>query len=458
MFSKTAKLLPITRRVNYTIIEKCQRGCTSSLFITGDKARESCAILTPHVNLDVRFENLELLIENVKLRGMNIDIHQVKTSWHQYVALKDYISQLDKEKTEAVAKMKSAYSNNPKLFKTYETEKDKVREKMSAASQELWNLERTAVIGGLSLPNVLNLETPVDGVEKIVHSFGSKPVSSSDHPSHLEVAEKLGLLEYYDSSYYFLKDKAAQFEMGISYLFMDKFCDTGFVHMSNSDFGRSITVEGVGLDPRDAESVFILEKDSNAKDPLSRLHLVGGASLVSFCGYHAKTITHVKHLPLRYITMGRHYNPESSNGLPGLFSTWQSSAVEAFIASGDSIGAQEEFQLCLKKLISLYENLGYHFRVEYLPPMKLRPWESLRASVQMFSMSLQQYIEIGSLSLCDDFISQRLLMCCETNSEKPLGFTHVVSGTFVSVPRLLGCVLEYDGEKFSLPPKVMAAM
>lgn len=458
MFSKTVKLLPISHRVKYSAIEKCQRGCTSSLFITGDKTHESCSILTPYVNLDVRFQNLESLIENIKLRGMRIDVHQLKTKWHQYVNLRDYKSQLDKEKTEVIAKMQSAGSHNLKLVNTFVAEKEKVAEKISGVLKQLWDLEKTAVIGGLSLPNVISSETPVDGSEKVIHNFGPTPETSANHPNHLQVAEKLGLIEYYDSSYYFLKDEAAQFEMGISYMFMDELCDAGFVRMSNSDFGRSITVEGVGLNPRDAESVFILEKDRDSKDPLSRLHLVGSASLVSFCGYHSKTITHAKHLPLRYVTIGRHYNPETREGLPGLFSTWQSSAVETYIAASDSDGAKEEFQMCLKKLISLYESLGYHFRIEYLPPMKLRPWESLRASVQMFSMSLQQYIEVGSLSICDDFISQRLLMCCESTPNQPLGFTHVVSGTVVSVPRLLGCALEYDLENFSLPPSLMAAV
>lgn len=458
MFSQTVKLLPLTRRVQYSAIEKCQRGCTSSLFITGDKTRESCSILTPYVNLNVRFENLESLIENIKLRGMSIDVHQLKTRWHQYVNLREYRSQLDKEKLEVTAKLKSVGSYDSKDSSSLRAEMDKIKEKINAASKQLWDLERTAVIGGLSLPNLINSETPVDGVQKIVHSFHSRPIGSVNHPSHLNVAEKLGLLEYYDSSYYFLIDEAARFELGISYLFMDSLCEAGFVRMSNSDFGRSITVEGVGLNPRDAESVFVLEKEPDSKDPLSRLHLVGSASLVSFCGYHSKTITQAKYLPLRYVTMGRHYNPEASQGLPGLFSTWQSSAVEVFIATADGDGAKKEFEFCLKKLRSLYESLGYHFRIEYLPPSKLKPWESLRASVQMFSMSLQEYVEIGSLSLCDDFISQRLLMCYESNPKKNIGFQHVVSGTIVSIPRLLGCVLEYDLENFQLPSSVVAAI
>lgn len=454
MFSKTVKLLPVARQVQYSAVEKCRRGCTSSLFITGDKASESFSALTPHLDLDARFDNMDALSKNVALRGLKVDLKLLKSSWDHLQSVKKFKASLEKERLMNTAKFKFAQS--PRMIEDIRAEGLKIRGKLKSASQEMWEAEKKAIIGGLSLPNDISPETPLTDEEKIVHEFEQKPDSRNCSPSHLEVSKKLGLVEYYDASYYFLKDEAAQFEMGISYLIMDKLRADGFIPMSNSDFGKSLTVEGVGLNPRDANSVFTLEKDSDMLDPNARLHLVGGASLVSFCAYHAKSVTSSKNLPLRYVTMGRHYNPESNDGLQGLFSTWQSSAVETFVATVDSITAMEEFKTHMKIAIDLYESLGYHFRVQYLPPKNLKPWESLRASFQMYSRNLNCYIEVGSLSLCNDYISKRLLMCYGTKSNEPVGFMHIISGTVVSVPRLLGCVLEYDGENFKVPLNVMS--
>lgn len=459
MFSQATKLLPVSRCVQYSAVERCRKGCTSSLYITGDKTSESCAVLTPYVELDARFKNVDKLMKNLSSRGINIDVKQLQASWDKFQTLRNYKLELEKVRLSTNAKIKSALAQSSRNLDELKLEGMQIKDKIRIASKELWDVEKIAVIGGLSLPNDINPETPDGGSEKIVHMFKQQPVTDNNVPSHVEIASRLGLLEYYDSSYYFLKDDAAHFEMGISYLFMDRFREIGFVAMSNSDFGRSVVVEGVGLDPHDATSVFTLEKESDLKDAISRLHLVGGASLVSFAAYHTKTITNTKNLPLRYVTMGRHYNPDDNKGLHGLFSTWQSSAVESFVVTSDKDRAMEEFNSCLKETISLYESLGFHFRVEYLPPKSLRRWESLRASFQMFSRNMNQYIEVGSLSLCDDYISRRLLMCCETPNKvgQPLEFTHVVSGTLVSVPRILGCVLEYDSDCFKLPANVIAA-
>lgn len=458
MFSQTAKLLPVKRCVQYSAVERSSRGCTSSLFITGDKANESCSVLTPYIDLNDRFKDAASLVRNVQCRGMSVNIEQLQTSWTQFQNLKKYKLSLERERSSNAVKFKAAHGQATRLVNELKAKGVSIKEKLKIVSKELWDVEKKAVVGGLSLPNDINPETPVNGEVKVVHQFGEKPDDTQHSPNHIEIAEKLGIIEYYDSSYYFLKEKAAHFEMGISYLFMDSFKNFGFIPMSNSDFGKSIVVEGAGLDPRDASSVFTMEMESDSNDHNARLHLVGGASIVSFCAYHTKTITDVKNLPLRYVAVGRHYNPGNDKGLHGLFSTWQSSAVESYVVAADSAMALEEFKMCLQKTIALYESLGYHFRVEYLPPKSLRPWESLHASFQMYSANLKQYIEVGSWSLCDDYISKRLLMCCQTKPSEPLRFNHVISGTIVSVPRLLGCVLESNSGDFEVPAIVTAAI
>lgn len=456
MFSQTVKLLPVTRCVQYTAVEKCRRGSSSSLYVTGDKANQSCAVLTPYIDLDERFKDTTTLSKNLESRGMRIDIQLLQKNWEQFKSLKKYKSDLSKTRSVILAKLRASKDQQPRMIDDLKTESSSLGEKLQIASKELWAVERTACLLGLQLPNNIHPDTPPNDTVKIIHEFGEKPICHEHICSHVEIAEKLGLIDYYDSSYYFLKGEAAHFELGISNFFMDELRNFGFIPMSNSDFGRSVVVEGVGFDSEDATSIFTLEKESDLKDAVARLHLVGGASLASFSAYHTKTSTRVKMLPLRYVAIGRHYNPGSDVGLHGLFSTWQSSAVESYILAADSNMAMNEFETSVKKTLEIYETLGYHFRIEYLPPKVLRPWESLRASFQMYSRNLKQYVEVGNWSLCNDYISKRLLICCERKAGEPSTFAHTVSGTVVSIPRLLGCILESDLENFKLPAQVEA--
>jgi seryl-tRNA synthetase len=206
-------------------------------------------------------------------------------------------------------------------------------------------------------------------------------------------------------------------------------------------------VEGCGLDHEDPNVTYILKDTDDilhTKD-INRLHLIGGASLPSFCSFHAKHIIPITALPLRLVAMGRQYRPYTQSleetDFLGLFGVCQASSVDLFISTTDSFSnMMNEFDKTVAAVTDIYKELGFPFRVVYIPARSLRLYESLRASFQMYSSYLQSYIEVGHMSVCDGYISKRLLICYEAEAEQK--FTQIVSGTAVSVPRLLGCVLE----------------
>jgi seryl-tRNA synthetase len=190
---------------------------------------------------------------------------------------------------------------------------------------------------------------------------------------------------------------------------------------------------------------------------VNRVHLVGGASLPSFCSFHAKQMIPVTALPLRLVAAGRQYTPNSQNldetDFSGLFGACQAAAVELFILTANELSnMMDEFDRTVATITDMYKEFGFPFRVVYMPAQSLRLYESLRASFQMYSSCLQSYIEIGHVSLCDDYISKRLLIRYEVENKQR--FTRIVSGTVVSVPRLLGCVLElhHEAESFRSIP------
>lgn len=212
-------------------------------------------------------------------------------------------------------------------------------------------------------------------------------------------------------------------------------------------------LEGSGLNHEDPTESFILEDNSDIeRSSNSRIHLVGGASLVSFLAMHTKQLINPNNFPLRYFTTGRQYTPFPHKTAPiGLFTVCQSSAAYAFSMVKES-GSEEykaEFENLLRKTIQLYERLGIHYRIVMRSASELRSWESLRVSFELWSVFNQQYVEVGFISACGDFISKRLLIAYQTKNGRD--FPGVVSGTILSVPRLVACLIEQNPQNFVIP-------
>lgn len=430
----------------------CLRSYASALYITGDEAKGIFSVITPHIDIEDRFKEMSALKRSVELRGMQIDVDKLRDIWENLKSVEADRNILENRRVDIAKKIKEIGKGNYDAIK--ETEKFKLqgkllREDLKTTVKAVWELQKKVMTKVLSLPNNLHPDTPSEGT-KIVSQFGNESRMKQTE-SHVRIGKKLDVLDYIHPMCYYLKGDAALFELCILDYFTGRLCSHNFVKFSNSDFGRSVVVEGCGLDHEDPIVTYILKDTDDilrTKD-VNRLHLIGGASLPSFCSFHAKQIIPITALPLRLVAMGRQYKPNTQSleetDFSGLFGACQASSVELFISTTDSLNnMMNEFDKTVAAVTDIYKELGFPFRVVYMPARCLRSYESLRASFQMYSSYLQSYIEIGHVSVCDDYISKRLLICYEVEAEQR--FTQIVSGTVVSVPRLLGCVLELHNE------------
>lgn len=430
----------------------CFRRYGSALYITGDEAKGIFSVLTPYIDVEDRFKEMPALKQSIELRGMQIDVDRLKHLWEVLKTVEADKHKIEARRVDVTNRIKELRRGTD--VATEEMEKLKVqgkllREDLKATVKAVWELQKTVMTKVLSLPNNLHSDTPSEGT-KLVSEFRHESVIKQTE-SHVGVGKKLDVLDYVNPMCYYLKGDAALFELCVLDYFAEKLGSHAFIKFCNSDFGRSVVVEGCGLNHEDPSVTYILQDTGDilhTKD-VNRLHLVGGASLPSFCSFHAKQIIPVTALPLRLVAVGRQYTPNSQNleeaNFPGLFGASQAASVELFISTANNLSnMMDEFERTVVALTDMYKELGFPFRVVYLPAQSLRLYESLRASFQMYSSYLQSYIEIGHVSVCDDYISKRLLIRYEVENRQR--FTRIVSGTAVSVPRLLGCVLELHHE------------
>lgn len=425
------------------------RNRCSALFINGTKATETFVFITPHLDFSNQINHKEKIKNELVKRHSAFDLNKLENVWAMYEEIKQRKMQFETKKTEIANELNNLIKTSPESEEVnkLKIKIDLIKENIKILKKPFWSAEEIAIVEYLKLPNALHEATPDN--ENIIFTHLSQPRSKKNH---LDIGEKLDILTFKKNENYYLKDDAAIFELGAKFHFSHNLKAAGFIQFSNTDFVKSVIVEGCGGDHRDPDSTFILHHNEESKVNIdNRLHLTGAGSLCSFFAYHAKNVANAKSLPLKYFTIGRQYTPSPSDE-DCLFFVSQSSVVQLFEVARDECEQQTVFEELLSILKEIYSDLGYHFRVTAAPAHKLEMWESYRLSVEMYSSSKSQYIEVANVSLSGDYISKRLLYTYI--DKKQSKFPFIISGTILNVPKLLGCVLEQD-DQFVVPEKFL---
>ncbi|XP_032671919.1 serine--tRNA synthetase-like protein Slimp [Odontomachus brunneus] len=446
------------------IVSCCERHYSSALFISGKIAHKVFAYLTPHLDVDERFADIEKLQEEITLRRMEVNVVQLRDLWEFYRKMNTDLRMLEdhlKEIKDSKKQLIKSGVHTPEIeqeFNKLQMQQQVIKQDIKTMKQAIWELDDNVVQKILKLPNNLDPRTPT--VESIVlRNVGNAPDSSeADGRTHIEIGTRLGLLKYENPMLYYLCNKAALFELGVLAHASRVLGDgNNMLRMSGADFSRSLVVEGSGLDHEDPMTAFLIENhDEVERGSSNRMHLTGGASLTSFLTLHTKQLINPNNFPLKYFATGRQYTPLPANSPPcGLFTTCQASVAHVFVMVKD--GKDDDYRILFDELVDkvcqLYDDLCIdHYRVVMKSAPQLNTWESLRVSFEVWSPFAKQYIEVGHLSACGDYFSKRLLI----NYQTPSGgsFPAALTGTVLSVPRLIGCMLEQNPHEFVIPPKI----
>lgn len=440
------KLLYIKKNFIKYIPKRCYN---SALFISGDKAKDSYSPLTPKINYDKMFSNINQIKNELKFRNRNLDIDVIKEKWNFFRNLEIDKKTL-KENRNAISKQiknivkDQNLNNSEELISGLQLKAQHIKEDLKAMMQSYYELEENVILDILQIPNSLDSDTPLDK-ETIFYQNNELQIlpASDKNKNHLYIGKEQGLIEYHTPSKFYLRRNAALLERCLIKYFSNELISSNWIRFSNADFTTSVIVEGCNLEHSNPQTALILEHIGKSKANIyDTLHFTGGASLYSFCGFFAKHTIDQQHLPMRCFTSGHQYNPvKNEDNLVGLFNILQEPVIHSFI--GTDQNGKEEFMKSLQLIIDIYKKLNLHFRVIFVPATSLECSESLRANIQMYSPGLSSYVNVGHLSLYNDYISRRLLMCYG-KIKVDYDFINVISGSAVYIHKILACVLENE--------------
>lgn len=449
------------------ILLNFNRHCHSGLVVSNVKSKVHVPLINRYLDFDERLADIERLQRNLTARGSNLDAKEIKSLWEFYKSVRTNKMQLQSQSDEITKKLHPLFKKK-ELSIDEQTEFTKLKLQIKVVKQDLKTIKDTlvdlneSVLGKLfQLPNEVDDRTPVQSPLVIKRVNTLKERSDSDKKNHIEIGRRLGLLEYRNPMQYYLCNDAALFELGVLSYAGEIFSAANMIRVAGADFSRSLLVDGSGLNHEDPADAFIIDNYSDTeKNASNRMHLVGGASLISFLAMHARQSINASHLPIAYFSTGRQYTPFRPGFSPiGLFTVCQASAALAFILVKDAKSQEyhTQFEKLLNTVCKLYDNVCGHYQIVMRPASELRPWEAMRVSFELWSPFSKQYIEVGHISAYGEYFSKRLMIVYQ-QSNGQASFPSVISGTVLSVPRLLGCLLEQNPDKFVIPQKVMEHM
>jgi len=296
----------------------------------------------------------------------------------------------------------------------------------------------------LQVPQPARKDVPVgksDAENMEVRTWGSVPTWDFTPTDHIQLGEKLGILDFErgvklaGSRSYVLKGDGARLEQAIHRFTYDYLVSKGFTAMSIPVLVNEMAMEGTGYFPGGRDQAYLIERD--------KLALVG-TSEVALCSFHADEVLEGP-WPKRYMAQSSCFRREAGSygrDTKGLYRVHQFQKIEMVIlAPADEALTDTLHAELLGHAEHVLQALELPYRVVYVCTGDLGMGQVRKHDLETWMPSRGGYGETHSCSSFYDFQSRRLQIRY-TDEEGKKRFVYTLNNTACATPRLLLPLLE----------------
>lgn len=345
-------------------------------------------------------------------------------------------------------------------------EKEKTIAEMKVLANEIKEkeVELTALEGKrnellLLLPNSPHPDV-VSGLteeeNKVVKFVGEKRDLGFKPKDHIDVAEKLGLIDIERAAkvsgarFYYLKGDLVHLEMALIKHALNTLDKNGFRLLVTPQLVRERALMGTGFLPTGREDLYKIEGED--------LFLIG-TSEVSMAAMHMDEVFEEAELPKYYGGFSSCFRTEAGahgRDTKGIFRVHQFEKVEMFKFTHPS-RSWDEHEHTIKVAEEFVSSLGLHYRVVDVCTGELGASAARKYDIEVWLPGQGKYRETASCSNCTDFQARRLNIRYRDRNENKLKFVHTLNSTTMATTRTLVAILEnYQQEDGSVMiPKVL---
>lgn len=344
--------------------------------------------------------------------------------------------------TNEIAKIKKEKGTADSLI----AEMQKIGERIAKGETRLSEIE-TRIYDIMSLfPNMPADEVIAGGKEnnKVVNTFGKKPVFGFKPKDHVELCTSLGLIDYERAAKisgagaWVYTDVGAILEWALLNYFIDFHIANGYKftlvpHLLNYESGFA-----AGQFPKFADDVFITNFDADIKKSKFLLP----TSETALINLHRNETIPVADLPIKYAGFSPCYRKEAGSyrtSERGMIRGYQFNKVEMFIfcKAEDSDRFHKELVRNAEKLV---EGLGLHYQTTLLAASDMSASMAKTYDVEVFLPSLNDFKEVSSISNGHCYQPRRAMIRTKTASGNE--FVHTLNASGLATSRLIPAIVE----------------
>jgi seryl-tRNA synthetase len=396
--------------------------------------------------LDLAFlrENLELVWEKVRQRGMSVDLDEfealdqerrkliVETEKLKHLRnlTNDEITSLKKQKLDASPKIADMKEVSVKI-KTLDEKLKHFDEKLRAIQLTIPNIPHSSVAVGSDA-----------SANPVVRVVGEKPVFSFEPRAHWEIGPQLGLLDFDRAAklagarFALYTGLGARLERALASFMLDVQTKVhGYTEVLPPLLVNSACLQGTGQLPKFAEDLFKVEGTDYWLIPTAE---------VPVTNIYAGEILDGDKLPIRLTAWTPCFRSEAGSwgkDTRGLIRQHQFNKVELVKLTRPE-ESYNELESLTANAEEILRRLGLHYRVVSLCTGDLGFSSAKTYDLEVWLPGQNAFREISSCSNFEDFQARRANIRFRRDSKSKVEFVHTLNGSGLAVGRTWVAIVE----------------
>lgn len=396
--------------------------------------------------LDLKFirDNIEAVRANIADRYMDADADAVVRLADERAAAIQALEDKRRRRNEVAAAMKGKLADAER--QALIDEGKALKESIAGLEERLAAVEAELKDAHAKIPNMAHPEAPRGKEDKDnleVKRVGEPTRFDFEPKDHVALGQALDILDFDTATkvtgtkFYYLKNEGVLLEMALTRYAVDKLMARGFMPFSTPDLAKTEILEGIGFNPRGAESNVYRLADED-------LCLIGTAE-ITLGGYYSGRVIAKDELPIKLIGISHCFRREAGAAgqfSKGLYRVHQFTKAEMFVycLPEDSGRWHEELRGIEEEI---FASLGIPFRVVDtctgdLGAPAYRKWD---LEAWMPGRNGGEWGEVTSTSNCTDYQARRLNVKYK-DDEGRNQYLHMLNGTAIACSRAIVAILE----------------
>jgi len=389
-------------------------------------------------------ERREEIVASCRRRGVSADVDGA-VALHAQVATKQ--SELNEANRRRNEHQEAGKRLPPAEREVHGQEGRALKEAVSRIETELATLRTQFDAALAKLPNFIHPEVPDGGEDdaRELSRWGEPRRFAFEVADHVQLGASLDLLDFDGGAkvagqkFYYLKNEAVLLELGLQRFAIDILLEEGFTPYVTPDVARPAILEGIGFNPRGAETqIYSLANED--------LCLVGTAE-ITLGGLYADAILKEEELPIQLAGISHCFRTEAGAAgreSKGLYRVHQFTKVEMFVLT-----RPEDSDTMHARLLAIeervFQGLELPYRVVDIAAGDLGAPAARKFDIEAWMPGRGEsgaYGEVSSTSNCTDYQARRLQTRFRRKGAKKNEYVHMLNGTAVSNARAILALLE----------------